>query len=92
MSTGKIVLGVLAGAAVGTILGVLTAPEKGSKTRKKITKRGEDYKNAFEDKFDELLDNMNEKFDKVEREYKVMVQNGKAKVDEFKRDTKNMLS
>jgi gas vesicle protein len=92
MSKGKILLGVLAGAAVGTLLGVLIAPDKGTETRRKITKKGEDYKDALEDKFDELMDHMTDKFDKVEKEYKAMVQNGKVRVDEFKRDAKNMMS
>ena len=38
MSTGKVLLGVLAGAAAGALLGVLLAPHKGSVTRKKIVR------------------------------------------------------
>lgn len=37
METGKIVAGVLAGVAVGAILGVLFAPNKGSETRQKLS-------------------------------------------------------
>lgn len=36
MSSGKVVLGMLAGLAAGAVLGILFAPEKGSKTRRKI--------------------------------------------------------
>lgn len=36
MSNTKVVLGFLAGAAVGAIAGILFAPDKGSSTRKKI--------------------------------------------------------
>jgi hypothetical protein len=36
MSSGKVLLGVLAGAAAGALAGILFAPEKGSKTRKRI--------------------------------------------------------
>lgn len=92
MSKVKILVGVLAGAAAGTLLGILIAPDKGSETRKKITKKGEDYKDALEDKFDELMDHMTDKFDRTEKECRAMVQNGKARVDEFKRDAKNMMS
>ena len=43
MSTGKVLLGVLAGAAAGALLGVLLAPDKGSETRKKILEKGDEY-------------------------------------------------
>ena len=36
MKAGKVFLGVLAGVAAGAVLGILFAPDKGSKTRKKI--------------------------------------------------------
>jgi gas vesicle protein len=39
MSKSKILLGVLGGDAAGTLLGMLFAPEKGSKTRNKIKKQ-----------------------------------------------------
>ena len=48
MSVGKVVVtGVLAGIAVGTILAVLYAPQKGSKTRKQIMDKGNDFMNRF---------------------------------------------
>ena len=43
MSTGKVILGSLAGLAIGAIAGILLAPEKGSITRKKIMDKGDDY-------------------------------------------------
>jgi gas vesicle protein len=39
-NTGKVVMGVLAGMAVGALLGVLFAPDKGSETRKKMAEKG----------------------------------------------------
>jgi gas vesicle protein len=65
MSTGKALLGVLAGIAAGAVLGMLFAPEKGSNSRKNISKKGEELANALnqkiEEKFDELMGNVTSK-------------------------------
>ncbi len=90
-STGKVLLGVLAGAAAGALLGVLLAPDKGSNTRKKIAKRSEDYTDALKEKYDELVSNLTDKFEDAKSESKGMLQNGKAKVDEFKKDVKTSM-
>jgi hypothetical protein len=65
MEKGKIVAGVLGGIALGALLGVLFAPEKGSVTRRKISRKGEEYLDDIKDKFDEFLDNVSEKYSEV---------------------------
>lgn len=65
MSSGKVILGVLVGMTAGAVLGVLFAPDKGSETRRKIVEAGEDYADAVKEKFNQMVDNMNEKFEKV---------------------------
>lgn len=65
MSSGKVVLGLLAGMAAGAVLGILLAPDKGSDTRKKISKKGTDYSDSLKEKFNEFKTTMSEKFDRV---------------------------
>ncbi|MGJ5642543.1 YtxH domain-containing protein [Formosa sp. S-31] len=49
-------LGVVAGTALGAAMGILLAPEKGSKTRKTILKEAESTKNKFADQASDIID------------------------------------
>jgi len=80
MSSGKVLLGLLAGVAAGALLGVLFAPDKGSVTRKKITRKGEDIADGLTEKFNEFVDTVSEKFDDV----KEKVGNMKSKAESVK--------
>jgi len=61
--SGKVFLGVLAGLAAGALLGILFAPDKGSETRKKIVTNGEEATQGIKDKFNDLIDELNQKID-----------------------------
>lgn len=89
MSTGKILLGILAGAAAGAALGILFAPDKGSNTRKKISKEAEDYTDELKSKFNDLLAGVAQKFDSVKQEASGMADKGKSKYEEAKKEFKN---
>ena len=56
MSTGKILTGALVGVAVGAALGILFAPDKGSVTRKKLTKSGGDLLDDMKSQIDDLAE------------------------------------
>jgi gas vesicle protein len=62
MSTGKVLLGVIAGVATGAALGVLLAPAKGSETRGIISAKGKDYTDSVKNKFDKVKGGITEKF------------------------------
>jgi gas vesicle protein len=64
-NTGKMIAGVATGLAVGTILGVILAPDKGSITIKKISdgskKMAEDLLAKSKDKMEYVKDNISGK-------------------------------
>ena len=61
----KLIGGLLVGAAVGAVLGILFAPDKGTETRKKLAKQAEDLGDDLKHKFAEAKDTLREKFDKI---------------------------
>ncbi len=65
MSVGKTVAGAVAGIAAGTILGVLIAPEKGAKTRKKIMKKGNEALAEIKVSADSIVKNISGKIEEL---------------------------
>ena len=63
MTKVKMMLGIFGGLAIGTLIGVLLAPDKGERTRRKIRRKSEDLADAVNDKidarFEKLLDELN---------------------------------
>ena len=92
MSTGKVLLGVLAGVATGAVLGILFAPEKGTETRKKISKKGEDYADGLKDKFNEFIETVSENFNSVKGQAENLADAGKSRLQEANRDVKGVVS
>jgi gas vesicle protein len=92
MSTGKVVLGTVAGLAIGGILGILFAPEKGSVTRKQIMDKGNDYADELKSKYNEFADSLTEKLQSAKEFAQELVENGKAEFDEAKNDANHTTS
>jgi len=87
MSSGKVFLGLLGGIAAGALAGILFAPAKGSKTRKKILQKGEDYADVLKEKFDEFIDSITEKMEQVKDEVSDLGEQVKAKVEKEAKST-----
>lgn len=88
MSTGKILLGVLAGVAAGALLGVLMAPDKGSNTRKKISKKGYKVSDDLKETLNDFIESVTEKFEKVKEDVSDFADKAKSKAEEVKSDVK----
>jgi gas vesicle protein len=68
MKSAKLIFGALAGVAVGIQIGLLIAPEKGKDTRKKLTKKGEEYLKDANDQLDHFIKGFSDKFDRLNKE------------------------
>jgi gas vesicle protein len=86
MISGKVIFGALAGIAAGALIGMLFAPDKGSESRKKIVKKGEDYLDTVKEKFNSLLDTVAGKFDGGRVDVSDIGGNEKTRSKEAKRD------
>jgi gas vesicle protein len=83
MKSAKIIFGALAGVAIGIQIGLLVAPEKGADTRKKLSKKGEEYLNDFNSQLNQLVKGFSEKFDKINKEISSVAEETKAKSNEW---------
>jgi len=84
MEKGKVLLGTLAGIAIGAAIGVLLAPDKGSETRKKITRKGNEYKDGLKNKYDGLKDKYNDLVDGVTNKLESLNERGQEVAEKGK--------
>lgn len=82
MSTGKVVLGTMAGLAIGGILGILFAPAKGSVTRNQIIDKGHDFADEIKSKYNDFADSISEKIHSAKEFAMEMSEDGKMDLNE----------
>jgi gas vesicle protein len=80
-NTGNTILALLTGAAIGVGMGILFAPDKGSKTREKI-----------KDSFDEAKDDLKQKLEEVSTQLKNSVTNTKNNFEDSYEDMVSNMS
>lgn len=88
MSAGKVIIGVVTGLAAGALLGLLFAPEKGVRTRRRILREAEKITDDMSDKFMDFLDNISEKFNEVKKDVTDFAEKAKATEKTVENDLK----
>lgn len=83
-NSGKLISALLIGAAIGGVLGVLFAPDKGSRTRNKIKGKSEDITDAIEEKFKDFLEEIKEDIESVKVKAEIFSGDGAAKGHKLK--------
>jgi gas vesicle protein len=73
--TNSSIIALLAGAAIGAGLGILFAPDKGSKTREKIKDGLDDIKNQAQNNLESIETETKEKFSRTKEDLKETVEN-----------------
>lgn len=86
MRISSIIVTTLFAGAAGAIAGTLFAPNKGAKTRRKLSKKGEEYKDYLQDNLEDLADSATHLFDTLEDETKRLRKKAKAKAKEINMD------
>ena len=81
-STTNVLLGFVAGAAAGTITGVLFAPEKGTKTRKKIKKKVKRTQEDLKDNISESVSDLKDYITSFVEDVKVRFETLEAQMEE----------
>lgn len=74
----------LVGVAIGGVLGVIFAPNKGSVTRKKITDESDELTDAIKDKFNNFMDGIKNDFEIVKHKAHKIMGDGLGKGERIK--------
>ena len=68
MKSSKTLASLMIGAAVGAVVGILLAPDAGTETRKKISKKTSEFGDDIKNKFGEVKETLKGKYDSIRTE------------------------
>jgi gas vesicle protein len=89
MKSQKVIAGLLIGAAAGAAIGLLFAPYKGSRTRRKLAHAGADLKDSLKEKIEDFVETITDQFQATKKD---LIESGKEKLASVKANAKHSLS
>lgn len=89
MKANNSIFGILGGIGIGVALGVLFAPDKGTETRRKISKKGTDLTDEIKTKFDDIMDLLENIVSKSEIKGEEYLNDGKSLIEQINKDVTN---
>lgn len=92
MSKGNIFVAFLAGAAAGTLFGVLFAPDKGSNTRGRLSYRMDKYKIMLEELVEDLMSGKELEFNEARDHGQKVVSDAREKAERLLEDVDELLT
>lgn len=81
MKSKDVIIGVLGGIAVGTVLGVLFAPDKGSSTRKKIVDKSNDLADDVKSQLTAIADKLTNRSEELASKVEDTIKEEVKKID-----------
>jgi gas vesicle protein len=91
MGNSKILLGFVAGAAVGALAGILFAPEKGAKTREKIAGKAGDLTDSIKNSFGDFIDGLKQSYVHTKEEVDDLSDKAQASINKVKAEVKSTM-
>ena len=91
-NSGNSLLAFLIGAAAGSLIGILYAPDKGSNTRDKLTYRLHKYRKSLEELIDDLINENDATFSEAKSHGEKVVNDAREKAERLLEDVDEFLS
>ncbi|CAN5141540.1 hypothetical protein BH23BAC1_BH23BAC1_01260 [soil metagenome] len=86
------ILGLFSGFSIGTVVGILFAPDTGTNTRDKITYQLDKYRERLEELLDELVKGKNMQANTARSEGQKVISEAKEKAEKLLIDVEELLS